>query len=318
MEDQMRARVRHHQLHRHRDVQRIVARPEGAARIGVPQPVRTVPQPRPARPAAEPEEPGVGRHLRPLHPARARPPAARPHPPRGSHQRGGRSRRSTTPPGVRTSTAPCRDTTTSHPLRRPPASRRPCRAPAPPADPAPGHAPGQRVRRLRLGPVPAAEDRPARRDPHPQRRPGEPDHPAARPRLRPRTAPGHPRPLGAPRAAARRRPPAVPRHAARTDRSPCAAPTEPTILHRPHQVTPVHAAQPAIDGRRARAPFNCRSPVVADHIFTTRRLCGAHPGAEVDHMASSMPAASRAHPSRVRGTHAARPTHDAHSPGAAP
>lgn len=41
----------------------------------------------------------------------------------GSHQRGGRSRRSTTPPGVHTDTAPCRDTTTvtrSATTRQPP------------------------------------------------------------------------------------------------------------------------------------------------------------------------------------------------------
>ncbi len=64
----MRTGVRHHHLHRHGDVQRIIPRPEGATRIGVPQPVRPVPQPRPAGPAPEPEEPRVRRHLRPLHP----------------------------------------------------------------------------------------------------------------------------------------------------------------------------------------------------------------------------------------------------------
>ncbi|CAL2060545.1 protein of unknown function [Streptomyces murinus] len=48
----------------------------------------------------------------------------RPTPPStGSHQRGGSSRRSTTPPGVHTSTAPCRETTTvtrSATTRQPP------------------------------------------------------------------------------------------------------------------------------------------------------------------------------------------------------
>ncbi len=70
VEHQMRTAVGHHQLHRHRDVQGVVARREGVAGVGVPQPVRTVRQPRTRGTSTQAEEARVGSHLRPLQPPR--------------------------------------------------------------------------------------------------------------------------------------------------------------------------------------------------------------------------------------------------------
>ncbi len=215
VEDQMRAAVRHHQLHRHRQIQRIVPRLEGPARIGVPQPVRAVPQPGPRRPAAQPEEPRVRRHLGPLHPpctglrvggtglrvggplsrvrrlrrirprappVRRLPPARRQIPPQHHAPRRPYLHRA----------VPVHHH--QHPLRQhPPAAVR-IRLQHRPLV----HRrtrPRQRVRRLRLGPVPAAEHRAARRDPNPKRRPREPHHTAARLRLGPLRGTRHPCPL---------------------------------------------------------------------------------------------------------------------------
>ena len=301
-------------------------------RIGVPQPVRAVPQPRPARPPAQPEEPGVRRHLRPLHPrAPARRPPARTLP--APHQRGGNSRRSTTPPGVRTSTAPCRETTTVHPL-----------GDHPPAAVLVGLQHRPRVR-LRDTPRPArttapARPRPSPRRPHRPRRPapaaptgrtGSLRRPAAAPRRAPR--PGTRARSALRGAAAPARPPAVRRHADARTAAPAPARPYPIILHRTHQVTPVHAAQPAISGRaRGRrstavhlrvtlghlpargSPSDGRSAVSLGPrtVPTTCRTTsappnvGAHPGAEVDHMASSVASRVTRTPHRaVRGD----PTH---------
>ena len=226
--------------------------------VGVPQPVRPVPQPGPRRPPAQPEEPRVGRHL-----ASAAPSAPRP-PPTGSHQRGGRSRRSVTPPGVRTSTAPCRDTDDRHPLGHdPPAAvlvrlqqgpRIRLRAPA-----------RQRVRRLGPGPVPAPEDRPVHRDGDPQlgaartgrsRRPGRGSTSGTGPGTRARSAPR----AGSPAASAR-----LLRHAARTVRNPCTA-AEPIAFTERTRSRPSMLLSLPLTGPIRVSSFNFRSPVVGAHL----------------------------------------------------
>ncbi len=246
VEHQMRPRIRHHQLHRHGQRQRIVTGPEGAARIGVPQPVGTVPQPRPARPAAQPEDPRIGRDLRALHPpggatalrrcvlrARTVPPARRQLPPQRHTPR--RPHLDRTVPGHRH----------LHPLRDDPPATFRVRLQHRPRI----HLrtrPSQRIRRLRPGAVPAAEHRAAGRHPHPQRRPREADQPAAGPRLRARRRPRHPgplRPLPPERPRIRSAPP--PRRSHRPQ--PLYRPDRPDHPYRPHQLPPVHAGQPAID-----------------------------------------------------------------------
>lgn len=74
----------------------------------------------PARPPSPKNRASAGTSARTSHRAPPPPPGA---PSTGSHQRGGNSRRNTVPPGVRTSTAPSRDTATvtrSDTTRQPP------------------------------------------------------------------------------------------------------------------------------------------------------------------------------------------------------
>ena len=213
----------------------------------------------PARPPS-PKNRRVGRHLRPLHPPRAPPSAARPHP--SAPLRPVPPARRQLPPQHRPARRPHLHRTVpghrhQHPLRdHPPAALR-IRLQHRPRIHL-GTRPRQRVRRLRPRPVPAAEHRAARRHPHPQRRPREMDHPAARLRLGAARRPRHPRPLRPPPRQRRRiRPPAPPRRTHRPQ--PLRRPDRPDHPYRPHQITPVHAGQPAIAGR-VGAPFNCRSP----------------------------------------------------------
>lgn len=296
----MRTAVGHHQLHRHRDVQGVVARREGVAGVGVPQPVRTVRQPRTRGTSTQAEEARVGSHLRPLQPPR-----------RTATDRLPPPRRQITPQGHATGRkhlhrAVPRDDD-RHPLGHHPPAAVLVRL---------QHRPGiglrtvayQRVRRLGLRPVPAPEDSPVHGDENPQLRPAEPDDTAPGPGSAACTGPGTrarsaPRD-GSPVASARRL-----RHAARTVRTPCAAPTEPTAFtertrSRPFMLLTLPLTAP--HARSVQLPFTC--------VRTTSSrggLCGTHPGAEVDHVALSVPAASRAHPSPC-----AEDAHDAHSPGA--
>lgn len=149
-------------------------------------------------------------------------------PPTGSHQRGGRSRRSVTPPGVRTSTAPYRDTTTvtrSATTRQPPSlsgsstalgsgSGHPSASAYDGSGPAPSHP-------QNTAPFGATATRSSARANRITPPPGPGSASRTAPGTRARSAPRR----GSPTASARLR-----RHAARTVRNPCAAPPEPNTL----------------------------------------------------------------------------------------
>lgn len=231
---------------------------------------------------------------------RAGPPSA------ASHHRGGRSRRSITPPGVSTSSAPCRDTATvtrSATTRQPPSvsGSSPARgsgsghAPASAYDgsgPAPSHP-------QNTAPFTATRIRSSERANLITPPPGPGSTSRTVPGTLARTGPG-------PVASAPRL-----RHAARTVRNPRAAPAPPTGHHertrsRPFMLLTLPSTAPRKRGVQLL--------FTRDRTTSSRRgLCGGHPGAEVDHVASSLSAASRAHPSPC-----AEDAHDAHSPGAAP
>lgn len=259
VEHQVRARVGHHQLHRHGEVQRIVVRPEGTPGIGVPQAVRPIPQPRPRGPPAQPEEPRVRSHLGPQHPA-----------PR--------------PPGRRLPPARRQVTPQPHPARRAHVDRAVARhgdrdplGHDPPAAVLVGlqHRPriglgaaaGQRVRRLRSGPVPAEEHRAVHRDQHPQPRTAEVDDTAPGTRLDVPHGPGHPR--------ARHHASAAPRrpHAACARRPARSAPPGPPPRNRPTSPNaPGHdrpCCSPCHSPPHARVAFNFRSPVPWPHLDDT-------------------------------------------------
>ncbi len=254
VERQMRAGVRHDQLHRHGDVERIVAGAEGTPRVGVPQTVGAVPQPRPRRPAAEPEEAGVRGHFGPLHPARRtavhRLPPARRKIAAQDHTTGGTDLHRPVPGHL-----------DGHALRHhPPAAvlvglQRGSRIRL-------GRRSVQRVRRLRFRAVPSPEDGTARGDADPQLGTGEPDDPASRQRLRTGHRTGHPGTLRTPRRQFPRvgtpLPPGRAHRAQPLHRS--------EVPHRAHQTTTIHAAQPAI---RPGVREVCSTPVHPwwDHIF---------------------------------------------------
>lgn len=215
----------------------------------------------------------------------------------GSHHRGGRSRRNTTPPGVHTSMAPCRETTTvtrSATTRHPPSlsgsstargsgsGQRPANA-YDGSGSAPSHpqntAPFTATRIL-------SSERPNRSIPPPGSGSASRTAPGTRARSRPRT--------GSPAASTR-----LLRQAARTVRNPWAAPAEPTAFiertrSRPSMLFTLSLTTPT--ARLVQLPFTRGVATSSRH-----GLWGAHPGAEVDHMASSVSAASRAPPQLVRG-----------------
>ena len=137
MEDQVAARVRHDQLHRHGEGQRSAPgrRPPGR----VPQPVAHRPAAAdPERRPPEPEEP-----RRPPRPAlaapSARPPPGRPPAPTSAAAGHGAAAHppACVPPPHRAGTP------RPSPVRRPPATRRRCPAPAPPAGPRSGQRPAR-------------------------------------------------------------------------------------------------------------------------------------------------------------------------------
>lgn len=233
VERQMRPRVRDHQLHRHRQGQRIVTGHEAPARIGVPQLVHSIAQPRPRCPPAEPEEPRVRRYLGPLHPTRRTtrhrlPPARRQLPPEHHPARRTQLHRSVPRHHQR---QPLRDHLPAAVLVRLQHSprirlRRRTR---------------QRVRRQRLRPVPRPEHGSAHRDPDVQLRTGESHDTTTGPGLRPHQQTRHSRPL---RTTARQRPGIRPLPT--PGRAHRAQPLHRTHhLHRTHQVATVHAAHPA-------------------------------------------------------------------------
>lgn len=292
----MAARVRDHQLHRHGEVERVVAGGEGAARVGVPQPVAPGGQPRPGRPAAEPEDPRVRRGPRALLPARRTAGRSRAADPDRAADPG-RIPDSGRAPGPRRARRPLRVPPARRPLR--PQQQTAGRTELHPAvaqhhdgDPLGHHppavrvrfehgpgiglgtTPGQRVRRLGLGTVPAAEDRAAHGDPHPQHRPREPDRAAARRRLRAQRRPRHPGPL-----------PAAPGQVPRVDAPPPqrGAHREPPARgarhpHRPQQPLGVRALPPQ---RRTRPPPSAVGPrphlVLTVHAHTLPPVPGAPP-----------------------------------------
>ncbi len=259
VEDQMRPRVGHHQLHGHRDGRRVRAGGGRRPRAGVPQAVRAVAQPGPHGPPTESEEPRVGRHLRPLRPARR--PAVDRLPPAG--------RQLTTQddtPGRAHLHRTVAGHGHRHPLRHHPPAAVLVRLQHRPRIRL-GTAARQRVGRLRPGAVPPPEHGTVHRDEDAQLRPLEPDHTAPgaghhlphHPRNpRPlRTPPGQRGGIGTPTAPRRPHRTQPLRHPRRTDR-----------LHRTHQVTTVHADHPAIDDR-ARGRRSTAVHPVPDHIFVS-------------------------------------------------
>ncbi len=259
VEHQVGAGIRHHQLHRHRQIQRIVAGPERPAGIGVPQPVPAIAQPGPARAPAQAEEPGVRGHLRPLPPPRRTPadrlpPARRQIPPQHHPARRAHLHRAVPRHDDRRPLGDHAPAAVLVRLQHRPRIRL-------------GTAPRERVRRLRTSAVPTPEDRPVHRHEDPQLRAAEPDQPAPRTRLRAPHLTRHPGPLGPPpREPGGIDAPPAPRGPYGTQ--PLSRPPRTDHTHRTHQVTTVHAAHPATE-RPTRA---CRSTAVhpcPDHIFMT-------------------------------------------------
>ncbi len=249
VEDEMRARVGQHQLHRHREGKRSATGPGTATGPRVPQPVGTVPQPRPRGPSPEPEEPGVGTHLGPLHPVRRAPRHRLPpprcqlpaqhHAPRSEHLH-----RAVPRDGYR------------HPLGDHPPAAVGVRLQHRPRIRV-GTAPGQRVRRFRSRPVPAPEDGPVHGDADPQLGTAEPDDTTPGPGFHLPYRPGSPRAL----RPARGRPGGIgPPPAPRCPYGahPLSRPHRADRFHRTHQVTTVHGAHPAT----ARTSHACRSTAV--------------------------------------------------------
>lgn len=210
-------------------------------------------------------------------------------PPTGSHQRGGSSRRSTIPPGVHTSTAPCREMTTvsrSETTRQPPSLSGSSDALGSGSGALPfraydgsGPAPSQPQNTA----PPAAtrtssSERANRTTPPPGRGSASVTAPGTRARSGPRA--------DSSRASARRR-----RSAERIARRPCTVPTAFTERTRssPFMQLTLPPGRPCV--RFVQLPF-----IRGGTTWPGIRLWVAHPGAEDDHMASSLSAASRAHP----------------------
>ncbi|CAM5275163.1 hypothetical protein SVIOM342S_02480 [Streptomyces violaceorubidus] len=181
----------------------------------------------------------------------------------GSHQRGGSSRRRTTPPGVRTSTAPCRDTATvarSATTRQPPSLSG--------SSTARGSGSGQRPANAYegSGPAPSQPQNTApftatrTRSSERSNRTTPPPAPGSTSRIGPGTrARSAPR-GGSPAASTRRL-----RHAARTVPTPA-----PCLRNRPSSSNaPGHdrpCCSPCHRPARTGAAFNCRSPVTGPHL----------------------------------------------------
>lgn len=254
-----------------------------------------------ARPPS-PKNRASAAHLGALHPPGITPAT-------GSHQRGGSSRRSTTPPGVRSSTAPCRDTATvsrSDTTCQPPSLSGSSTARGSGSGAAPGSAydgngsaPSQPQN---TAPPTATRTRNSERANRTTPPPGSGSAPTTRPGTRARSAPRR----GSARASALRR-----RQDERTERSPR---TEPTIFTERTRSRPsMQLSLPSgeADEGSVQLPFTRGRTTCPD----TRAWAG-NPGAKDDHMASSVKAASRAHPSTCARTHA-HPAYP-YSQGAAP
>ena len=303
MEHQMRPRVGHHQLHRHR---RCTA----------------------DRPQSRTPRPGSVFHSRYV-PSRSRGPDARPPSPKnrasaatserciqraappstGSHQRGGRSRRSThtsrrahldrAVPGHRD----------RHPLRHHPPAAVLVRLQHRPRVRLGARA-GQRVRRLRFRTVPTPEDGPVHGDAYAQLRAAEPDDPATGPGSASRTGPGT-RARSAPRERQPRRVGTPPAPRRPYGAQPLGSSREPTAFTERTRSRPSMLLTLPLPAT-ARGSFNCRSPVVGPHLHDTD--CGAP--------ALVQKSITWHRPCQPRHAHTpctcAADAHDAHSPGAAP